>query len=157
MGVAKKFGFAAPEFEQARAWACTATRLCTACTQLSAPLVSASSILQSPESQSPRSPPREEQHWPDSLSNTPCLRSLHTRLLAWPSCLPAFLPAIEGARNKTQCLLALENSSSLSSPPVLKISWHGPSFTMLMSFLPTSTIFLVLSCAAGRCARGAPS
>ena len=72
---------------------CTATRprLCAARTQLSAPLVSASSILQSPESQFPTSPPRAEQRWPASLSNTPFLRSLHTRLLSGSSCQPAFL------------------------------------------------------------------
>jgi hypothetical protein len=44
-----------------------------------------------------------------------------------------------------------------SFPPVLEISWHGPSSTMLMSLLPTTTIFLVFSFAAGWWAREVPS
>jgi len=100
---------------------------------------------------------REERRRPTFLSNTPAPRRLHTRLFSWPSWYPCFCESIDEARNKTQCLLALENNSPIPSPPVLKICWHGPSSTMLMSFLPASTIFLVLSCAAGRCARGAPS
>jgi hypothetical protein len=149
VGIAKKFSFATPDIQQASASASTSN------TAFNATLLHLS--LPRPFSNPQNPPSRAARRRPVCLPNTPSPSSLHTSLLPWLR-LPARVSA-SPLRGPKQDLVftCLGNNNSIPSPPVLETSWHGPSSTMLMSFLPTTTILLVLSSAAGRCARGIPS